>query len=336
MLTPIKVSTKTDCVRRINNLLHSKSDTSAESSDQISELTKETFKSSTDYRVVYKNFDYTTKYDTWIYEGNDKDKIVGYKYLQSYPYDTPQFKIGDYVHWNFNHKELSTWILISLDTQYLYNVKGRMLQCNNSLRWKDKNGELNCYPCAIEDALTYTNFKWGSKGVVEDGGDIVVVVQRNKYTSKISVNDRFMFDEVSFRVKQIFNELNPNYMEIYMAKTPVLEDDEKSQNIAINENPEPEVFLEGDVISPDISEILLNNVQSFNVYNYENSNKTEDGFTISTSGVPNKFFELVVLDKNNFTIKNLIQYQINPLKIKCINERTGDITEKDIWLGGNW
>lgn len=336
MLTPIKVSTKTDCVRRINNLLHSKSDTSAESSDQISELTKETFKSSTDYRVVYKNFDYTTKYDTWIYEGNDKDKIVGYKYLQSYPYDTPQFKIGDYVHWNFNHKELSTWILISLDTQYLYNVKGRMLQCNNSLRWKDKHGELNCYPCAIEDALTYTNFKWGSKGVVEDGGDIVVVVQRNKYTSKISVNDRFMFDEVSFRVKQIFNELNPNYMEIYMAKTPILEDDEKSQNIAINKNPEPEVSLEGDVISPDISEILLNNVQSFNVYNYENSNKTEDGFTISTSGVPNKFFELVVLDKNNFTIKNLIQYQINPLKIKCINERTGDITEKDIWLGGNW
>lgn len=336
MLTPIKVSTKTDCVRRINNLLHSKSDTSAESSDQISELTKETFKSSTDYRVVYKNFDYTTKYDTWIYEGNDKDKIAGYKYLQSYPYDTPQFKIGDYVHWNFNHKELSTWILISLDTQYLYNVKGRMLQCNNSLRWKDKNGELNCYPCAIEDALTYTNFKWGSKGVVEDGGDIVVVVQRNKYTSQISVNDRFMFNEVSFRVKQIFNELNPNYMEIYMAKTPILEDDEESKNIAINENPAPEVSLEGDVISPDISEILLNNVQSFNVYNYENSNKTEDGFTISTSGVPSKFFELVVIDKNNFTIKNLIQYQINPLKIKCINERTGDIIEKDIWLGGNW
>ena len=336
MLTPIKVSTKTDCVRRINNLLHSKSDTSAESSDQISELTKETFKSSTDYRVVYKNFDYTTKYDTWIYEGNDKDKIAGYKYLQSYPYDTPQFKIGDYVHWNFNHKELSTWILISLDTQYLYNVNGRMLQCNNSLRWKDKNGELNCYPCAIEDALTYTNFKWGSKGVVEDGGDIVVVVQRNKYTSQISVNDRFMFNEVSFRVKQIFNELNPNYMEIYMAKTPILEDDEESKNIAINENPTPEVSLEGDVISPDISEILLNNVQSFNVYNYENSNETEDGFTISTSGVPSKFFELVVIDKNNFTIKNLIQYQINPLKIKCINERTGDITEKDIWLGGNW
>ena len=336
MLTPIKVSAKTDCVRRINNLLHSKSDTSVESSDQISELTKETFKSSTDYRVVYKNFNYTKTYDTWIYEGNDKDKIVGYKYLQSYPYDTPQFKIGDYVHWNFNHKELSTWILISLDTEYLYNVKGRMLQCNNSLRWEDDNGKLNCYPCAIEDALTYTNFKWGSKGVIEDGGDIVVVVQKNKYTSKINVNDRFMFDEISFKVKQVFNELNPNYMELYMMKTPILEDDREDKNLAINKNPEQEISLEGDILSPDISEILLNDTQDFNIYNYSNSEKTEDGFTISVSGVPSKFFELVVTDKNNFTIKNLIQYQINPLKIKCINERTGDIIEKDIWLGGNW
>lgn len=336
MLTPIKVSTKSECIKRMNNLLHSKSDTALESSEQISELTKETFKSSTDYRVVYKNFDYTKTYDTWIYEGNDKDKIVGYKYLQSYPYDAPQFKIGDYIHWNFNHKELSTWILISLDTEYLYNVKGRMLQCNNSLRWKDNNGELNCYPCAIEDALTYTNFKWGSKGVVEDGGDIVVIVQKNKYTSKINVNDRFMFNEVTFRVKQIFNELNPNYVELYMAKVPILEDDQSNKNLAINERPEQKVFLQGNIILPDISEILSEDTQDFNVYNYENSENTGDGFFISASGVPNKFFELSITDGNNFTIKNLIQYQINPLKIKCVNKRTGDIVEKEIWLGGNW
>ena len=123
MLKPTKVSAKTECVRRINNLLHSDSSTSTESSDQISQLTKENFKASTDYRIVYKNFDYSKPYESWIYEGNDEDKIVGYKYFQSYPYDEPKFKIGDYIHWNFNHKELSTWILISLDTQYLYNER---------------------------------------------------------------------------------------------------------------------------------------------------------------------------------------------------------------------
>lgn len=336
MLTPIKVSTKSDCIGRINSLLHSQSGTSAESSDQISDLTKENFKASTDYRVVYKNFDYIKTYDTWIYEGNDKDKIVGYKYLQSYPYDTPQFKIGDYVHWNFNHKELSTWILISLDTQYLYNVKGRMLQCNNSLRWVDSNGELNCYPCAIEDAFTYTNFKWGSKGVVEDGGDIVVIVQRNKYTSKITVNDRFMFNEVSFKVKQIFDELNPDYMEIYMMKNPVLNADDEKENIAANKKSEPDIKLQGNVLTPDISEILLNETAEFNVYNYVNGTKTEDTFTINISNVPNKYFEFNSINGNQFTIKNIKQYQINPLKIQYVNDNTNETNYKEIWLGGNW
>ena len=112
MLTPTKVSTKTECVKRVNNLLHSQDTT--EANDQITELTKSNFNNSTDYRVVYKNFNYNKSYDTWIYEGNDEDKIVGYKYLQSYPYDMPQFRIGDYVHWNFNHRELSTWLITSV------------------------------------------------------------------------------------------------------------------------------------------------------------------------------------------------------------------------------
>lgn len=336
MLEPTKVSTKTTCIQRINNLLHSDSSTSVESSDQISQLTEENFFASTDYRKVHKNFDYSKSYDTWIYEGNDEDKIVGYKYLQSYPYSTPQFKIGDYIHWNFNHKELSTWILTSLDTQYLYNVKGRMLQCNNTLRWTDNNGELNCYPCVIEDALTYTNFKWGSKGVVEAGGDIVVIVQKNDYTSKIKVNDRFLFNEVGFRVKQFFDELNPNYMELYMAKTPELSEDNLEDNIAINSSPTIKPNLNGIVLLPNVKEIMLGKTVEFNIYNYVEGIKQDDTFTITTNNVPKKYFNFNQADGNNFTIENLIQYQINPLDIVCIDKITGNKINKQIWLGGNW
>lgn len=322
---------------RMNNLLHSSSNTGAESSEQISELTKETFYSSTDYVKVYKNFNYIKTYDTWIYEGNDKDKIVGYKYLQSYPYDTPQFHIGDYIHWNFNHKELTTWILTSLDTQHLYNVKGRMLECNNSLKWETQKGKLNCYPCVIEDALTYTNFKWGNKGVIEDGGDIVVVVQRNKDTSTIQVNDRFMFNNVSFRVKQIFNELNPNYMELYMAKNPILSGDNVDKNIAINEESDDVQDKEnGDILIPNVSEILQGDVVSFSIYKYKDGKKQGDTFDISTTLVPKEYYEINITDGNNFTIKNLKQYQINPLKIKCINNTDSNIVESDLWLGGIW
>lgn len=336
MLEPTKVSTKTECVRRINNLLHSDSSTSTESSDQISQLTKENFKASTDYRVVYKNFDYSKSYESWIYEGNDEDKIVGYKYFQSYPYDEPKFKIGDYIHWNFNHKELSTWILTSLDTQYLYNVKGKILQCNNSLRWTDKKGELNCYPCVIKDALTYTNFKWGNKGVVEPGGDIVVIVQKNQYTSQIGINDRFIFNEIGFRVKQKFDELNPNYMELYMMKAPELNGDNLKDNIAINKNPEVDEDLDGIVLLPNVEEIMFGKEIQFNVYNYIKGIKQDDTFTVNVKKVPQKYFKLTVIDKNNFIIENLKEYQINPLEIECVDDMTGNKINKQIWLGGNW
>lgn len=318
----------------MNSVLHS--DETEEINDQIIELTKNNFTNSTDHRKVYKNFNYEKSYDAWIYEGNDEDKIVGYKYFQSYPYDTPQFKIGDYIHWNFNHKEFSTWILTSLDTQYLYNVKGRMLECNNSLRWTDEDGEVNCYPCVIKDALTYTNFKWGNKGVVQNGGDIVVIVQRNKHTSKIKINDRFLFDEVGFRVKQLFDELNPDYVELYMMKAPELTGDNFEDNIAINEEPEQEIKEEGIVLLPNVEEIMLGETVNFSVYNYLSGILQDDTFTINVSGVSDKYFNLEIINSNEFSIENLKEYQICPINIECIDDKTGNKINKQIWLGGNW
>lgn len=310
-------------------------DSSNSNTSNITELTKGTFTENPDYNQVYKNFDYSKTYDAWIYEGNKEDKIVGYKMLQSYPYDKPEFKIGDYIHWNYNHKELSTWLLTSLDTQYLYNVIGRMLECNNSLRWKDKQGAINCYPCVIKDALTYTNFKWGNSGLVESGGDIVVLVQRNNETSKIDINDRFIFTGVAFKVKQKLNELNPDYLELYMMKVPELDGDDLNNNIAINDV--PETVVKGDIkIDPDITEILEGDTQSFEVYNYNGNIKLSDTFSITIENVPAENYNLDIIDGNNFTIKNIKRYTKNPMTITCednVNKKTKNI---QVWLGGNW
>ena len=89
MLTPTKVSTKTECIQRINSLLHSEETT--ESNSQLTQLTKDNFMNSTDHRVVYKNFDYNTAYDAWIYEGNDKDKIVGVRQKKQFPREETAF-----------------------------------------------------------------------------------------------------------------------------------------------------------------------------------------------------------------------------------------------------
>ena len=310
-------------------------DSSNSNTASITELTKSTFSENPDYNKVYKNFDYDKTYEAWIYEGNKEDKIVGYKMFQSYPYDKPEFKIGDYIHWNYNHKEISTWLLTSLDTQYLYNVTGRILECNNSLRWKDNNENLNCYPCVIKDALTYTNFKWGNSGVVESGGDIVVLVQRNKKTSQIDINDRFIFSGVAFKVKQKFNELNPDYLELYMMKVPELEGDDLVNNIAINENPSIEVKNEI-VLNPQITEILQGETQSFSVYSYKDKNKTSDSFTISIEDVPNNYYKLDIIDGNNFSIENVKQYTKNPMNIICKNNSNENSITTQMWLGGKW
>lgn len=333
MLYPSSVQ-KPTCSKIISDILTNKNDTSNKAN--ITQLTQENFFNNPDYNKVYKNFDYAKSYDSWIYEGNKEDKIVGYKIFQSYPYNKVNFKIGDYIHWNYSHTELSTWLLTSLDTQYLYNVKGRMLLCNNSLRWEDSSGNLNCYPCVIKDALTYTNFKWGNTGVVESGGDIVVLVQRNQYTFKIDTNDRFIFNSVAFRVKQKFNELNPNYLELYMMKAPELPNDNLIDNIAINNNPNPIVIKNNIVLEPQIQEIMLNNTVEFNVYNYINKEKQNDTFSISINNVPRANYELNIIDGNNFTIKNVKQYIDNPIEIECIDNVTTEKINKTIWLGGNW
>lgn len=333
MLYPTNVQS-TNCKTVIDNILISKSDDSSVSS--ITELTKGTFYSNPDYNKIYKNFNYEKSYDAWIYEGNERDKIVGYKIFQSYPYDIVEFNIGDYIHWNFNHVELSTWLLTSLDTQYLYNVTGRMLLCNNSLRWKNNDGNLNCYPCVIKDAMTYTNFKWGNDGLVEQGADIVVLVQRNEQTSTITVNDRFIFSGVAFKVKQKFNELNPNYLELYMQKSPELSMDNINENIAVNSSHEPNIDYDGIVLSPQVNEILKNSLQTFTVYNYVNGIKQNDKFNIIASGVPSDKYVLTIINENEFSIQNISPYNINPLLITCVDIENQNVLKVNIWLGGGW
>lgn len=302
----------------------------------ITELTKGSFYESTDYRKVYKNFNYNKSYDALIYEGNQEDKIAGHKMFQSYPYDKVEFKIGDYIHWDYNQDKYSTWILISLDTQYLYNVKGRMVLCNNTLKWKNNKGQINCYPCAIKDALTYTNFKWGNVGVVQPGGDIVVIIQKNEDTEKININDRFLFGNVAFQVKQFFDELNPNYMQLYMRKIPELQDDNFEEDIAINEEPENISSKNGIVLEPDVDEILLEESVEFNVYNYIGKIKQDNTFTVNVSKVPTDSYELEIINGNQFKITNLKQYNKNTMSIECIDNKTNEKIIKEIWLGGNW
>lgn len=86
----------------------------------------------------------------------------------------------------------------------------------------------------------------------------------------------------------------------------------------------------------------------FSIYNYKDNEKTTDTFTVIASNVPDKYYNLTTKDEaasisgrtitntNTFTIENVEQYQINTLMIKCIDEKTKEEINKQIWLGGSW
>ena len=81
---------------------------------------------------------------------------------------------------------------------------------------------------------------------------------------------------------------------------------------------------------------MEDNIQAFNVYSYNGNEKLENTFTITIENVPAENYELNIIDGNNFTIKNVKQYNKNPMTIICedtISKKTESI---QIWLGGNW
>ncbi len=332
MLTPIKTSS-VNCYDRLNYIRTFDGNYASGITEQL----KSSFEESPDYVQVYKNYDFEKLYKTRIFEGNEKDKKLGYKFLQSYPYDLPQFKIGDYVHWKYDHINLSTWLMISLDTQHLYDVRGRIMLCNNYLRWIDNTGKVISYECVFEDTLTYASFKYGDAGVVQPNGTIVVLVPQNDDTRSVYKNQRFLFNGVPYVVNNFIRSVNTNFLEIYMFETQLLDKDDVKNNIAYN-GVEQEINLDTSaiIISPNVKDILEGDMQVFTIDRYVNGIAQNDVYNISASGVPNEHYTLEVLDGNSFSIKNNKEYTKGSLTISCSDEITGELTTIDIWLVGGW
>jgi hypothetical protein len=182
-------------IQIINNILGNSGILKNEES-QLTEQIKESFFRNLNYTKVTKNFE-TQSYDVWIYDGDTKDKDVPYKRLLSYPYQTIQFERGDYVHFTYGNTS-TTWLIGSLDSQYLYNVNGRIFSCNNILKWVDENENLIEYPCVVRDKANNGRFEFNNNIIIPKSY-VYVDVQTNSDTSKVKEDRRFMFNGVPFR-----------------------------------------------------------------------------------------------------------------------------------------
>ena len=309
--------------------------------DDTSEAIKEGFEESVDYRIVYKNMNYSTTYKTWIYQGNASEKTVGYLHLLSYPYDSIQYKIGDYIQFNYGHTDdtpdkYKFWILQSIDTRLLYNVTGRILPCNQSLKWEDESGNIYSYPCYFNTEMTKTNILDSNQGFNVESGALIAIVQQNQDTQTIRVNQRFVLNNRTYVVYQYNDNIDEGLIYFYLRITAELPEDDKENQLAYNGfDLSNGNILNGDVLSVDNMEYLtLGNTLSFSIYNYVNGYRSDDVFAITLYDVPTTCYNIDVNAGNVFNLTNVQPYYNNPLKIELKNMTTLEITTFNVWLGG--
>lgn len=330
MITPINV------VQNNCKITKKFQDINSTKEDILIENVKNGFEQSPSYTEVIRNFDETTKYKTWIYEGNKVDKIVGYKTLVSYPYDDLKFQIGDFITFEYGKIPNSTWLIESFNYQHTFDAKGRILECNNVLKYRNNN-IVTSVPCVFMDNVTYTNFSnKGTDRVVEPNAEIIIMTQQNSDTNFVKKNKRFIFNDLVYAVKQTIRSLNSNFLKIMMYEVPQQKEDDFVNGIAWNGEdilPDPKTET---LLTPEVYEISEGETQHYEIYRYVDSVAQTDNFTITAINVPTDKYILTIIDGNKFDVKCELAYDKNPLTVKCVNNVTSEEFEYNIWLTGGW
>lgn len=296
----------------------------------------DSFELSPSYVEVTKNFVTTTKYKTWIYEGNKADKLIGYKYLLSYPYEEIQFRAGDFVTWNYGGNSNSNWLIESFNRQHYFEAKGKILECNNKIKYR-LNGQIYEIPCVLLDNTSYTTFtNRGTDKIIESNAQIEVLTQQNTLTDYIKKNRRFIFNDLVYAVKQTVRSVNDNFLRVILYEVTEQKEDDFVNGVAWNGEDIPVVIVTQTKITPEIFEISEEDTQAYEVYEYIDGAKQPTTFTITTSEVPSDKYNLNIIDGNKFTIRCNISHSANPLMVACTNNTTSEVVSMNIWLTGGW
>ena len=229
-----------------------------------------------------------------------------------------------------------TWLTINTNTIVGALATAILQKCNQKLKWYDKSGNYHEWDCVFARTLSEKNFNYGKKSVIEVGADAIIQVQQNDETKTINYNQRFIINGKAFQVKQINDYVSTTYMELYVFEVQVQVNDDIVNNIS-NSKGDIEDTSNGTILLPEINEILLNQTIYFSVYNYTNGEKNQDTYSIEIiGGIENINYKLLVINGNNFSIKNTLSLN-EPIEIKCVNtSNSTDVVTKKIILGGSW
>lgn len=187
MNTPVKFEQSTN--QLIGNILGYANNLSDEI-NQLANSIKEDFKTNLYYMEsgVYKDLEMSKSYDVQIYDikTNEQKK----KMFCSYPYETVQFDIGNYLTFVYGG-ESTTWLITSIDKANYYEVVGEIKLCNWPLKWQDESGTILSYPCVTSNR----SFDEKSGTVITlPSNQKYILLPFNEHTSKLKADKRFFVD----------------------------------------------------------------------------------------------------------------------------------------------
>ena len=123
----------------------------------------------------------------------------------------PEFKVEPYYGMKFRWKG-SYWLVINTNSYGSLQNTAEIRRCNNVLRFFGKKGERLYEPCILDYTLRFANNE-DTKTIIVGNGEQKVWCQRNKRTTLLRPNDRFLFGPPEQRVAfRIYGGGTKNYL----------------------------------------------------------------------------------------------------------------------------
>lgn len=181
---------------------------------------------------VNQMFNSSPSYRKILINGEESDGIIRRNKFNQVNFLLRPFQtvdIGSYV-----EAKGRTYIVQDFIENEIY-PKAKTSLCNRFLRWKDDQGNIQEFKCAIQ-GTTYEEDEGENKKIIHNSdGELTVQVQYNMYTKMIKPQMRFIFDGTVYEVSSI--DLTNVYedkgvLKLVLGFTNTADTDDKEKQVA--------------------------------------------------------------------------------------------------------
>jgi len=230
------------------------------------------------------------------------------------------------------------WLGINADNILSPTNSVQVRRCNNTMKWFDENDVLYSEPCVFDYDLRDTTFDYDKQQNIVSG-ELKAWVQDNTTSSKIKINQRFIFNGYAYVVNNINKQSIENLYTFTFTEVVVDVNDDLINNIA-NAYNRPETGIVPTVpneirITPYLEEIFEGDTQVYTVGLYALNVLQPATFTYALTGLANDgtHYTFTNISGNSFSVKNLLKSSTQ-LTVTCttgVQTKVINITLKGLW-----